>query len=199
MLLRTSCVDAPLVCCTPVFSRAISRQSASRSSGRSAGCSVRCGARDRRRRHDLGQFVDTASDIERCADLLRRQSLDAGLARRAGDPMVGQGLRQALRRSAFKEAAAHLGKAIELADKLAVTVPSTTTASDRLRLQTTLGNALIWARGYQAPETSAACARAHELKRAPARISRASMASARRLRPRYAQRRSASAAPAADS
>jgi hypothetical protein len=70
---------------------------------------------------------------------------------------------QALRRSAFKEAAAHLGKAIELADKLAATAPSAATASSRLRLQTSLGNALIWARGYHAPETAAAFARAREL------------------------------------
>jgi hypothetical protein len=34
---------------------------------------------------------------------------------------------------------------------------------DRLRLQTSLGNALFWAKGYQAPETSAAFARAREL------------------------------------
>jgi predicted ATPase len=74
---------------------------------------------------------------------------------RAGD--------QALRRSAFKEAAAHLGKAIELADKLAAMAPSAASGSSRLRLQTSLGNALIWARGYQAPETSAAFARAREL------------------------------------
>jgi predicted ATPase len=33
----------------------------------------------------------------------------------------------------------------------------------RLHLQTSLGNALIWAKGYQAPETSAAFARAREL------------------------------------
>jgi len=70
---------------------------------------------------------------------------------------------QALRRSAFKEAAAHLGKAIELADKLAATAPSAAPASSRLRLQTSLGNALIWAKGQQAPETSAAFARAREL------------------------------------
>src|SRR5262249_28275623 len=54
---------------------------------------------------------------------------------------------QALRRSAFKEAAAHLGKAIELADKLAATAPSTATGSTRLHLQTSLGNAMIWAKG----------------------------------------------------
>jgi predicted ATPase len=70
---------------------------------------------------------------------------------------------RALRRSAFKEAAAHLGKAIELADKLAATAPSAAPASDRLRLQTSLGNALLWAKGYGAPETSAAFARAREL------------------------------------
>ena len=70
---------------------------------------------------------------------------------------------QALRRSAFKEAAAHLGKAIELADKLAATAPSAAPGSDRLRLQTSLGNALIWAKGHHAPETAAAFARAREL------------------------------------
>jgi predicted ATPase len=70
---------------------------------------------------------------------------------------------QALRHSAFKEAAAHLAKAIELADKLAATAPSTAPGSNRLRLQTSLGNALMWAKGSAAPETSAAFARAREL------------------------------------
>jgi class 3 adenylate cyclase/predicted ATPase len=70
---------------------------------------------------------------------------------------------QALRRSAFKEAAAHLGKAIELADKLAATATSAATASTRLHLQTSLGNALIWTKGHQALETAEAFARAREL------------------------------------
>jgi len=74
---------------------------------------------------------------------------------RAGD--------QAVRRSAFKEAAAHLGKAIELADKLAATAPRAAAGIDRLHLQTSLGNALIWSKGHQAPEASAAFARAREL------------------------------------
>jgi predicted ATPase len=65
--------------------------------------------------------------------------------------------------SAFKEAAAHLGKAIELADKLAATTPSAAPRIDRLHLQTSLGNALFWAKGYAAPETTAAFARAREL------------------------------------
>jgi len=47
-----------------------------------------------------------------------------------------------------------------LADKLAGTAPSAAPGIDRLRLQTSLGNALIWANGYHAPETAAAFARA---------------------------------------
>ena len=53
---------------------------------------------------------------------------------------------QALRRSAFKEATAHLGKAIEMADKAAGAAAQQ--GSDRLRLQISYGNALISARGY---------------------------------------------------
>jgi predicted ATPase len=68
-----------------------------------------------------------------------------------------------LRRSAFREAAAHLGKAIELADKLAATAPRAASGSSWLHIQTSLGNALIWAKGYQATETRAAFARAREL------------------------------------
>jgi predicted ATPase len=70
---------------------------------------------------------------------------------------------QALRRSAFKEAAAHLDKAIELADKLAAAAPSGATGGSRLRLQTSLGSALMWTKGLTAPETSAAFTRAREL------------------------------------
>ena len=71
---------------------------------------------------------------------------------------------QALRRSAFKEATAHLGKAIEMADKMAQTAHvNATQGGDRLRLQISYGNALISARGYGAQETTAAFARAREL------------------------------------
>ena len=95
-------------------------------------------------------------------ELVAHHLTQAGLA----EPAIewwGKAGDQALRRSAFKEAAAHLGKAIELVDKLAATAPSAAPASDRLQLQTNLGNALIWARGHQAPETRAAFARAQEL------------------------------------
>ena len=109
-----------------------------------------------------GEFAAVAAaEPELVAHHLTQDGLDETAIEwwgRAGD--------QAVRRSAFKEAAAHLGKAIELADKLtasAGTPPSDASGSNRLRLQTSLGNALIWAKGHQAPETSAAFARAREL------------------------------------
>jgi class 3 adenylate cyclase/predicted ATPase len=76
---------------------------------------------------------------------------------------------QALRRSAFQEAIAHLGKAIEMADKAGegaprpAIVPSTASPGQRLKLQTSYGQAMMHARGYSAPETTAAFARAREL------------------------------------
>jgi len=73
---------------------------------------------------------------------------------------------QALRRSAFQEAIAHLGKAIEMADKIEGATAQIATArrgGDRLRLQISYGNALISARGYGAQETTAAFAHAREL------------------------------------
>ena len=72
---------------------------------------------------------------------------------------------QALRRSAFQEAIAHLGKAIEMADTQsgneAAALPAA--ASPRLKLQTSLGQAMIHGRGYSAPETRAAFSRARGL------------------------------------
>jgi class 3 adenylate cyclase/predicted ATPase len=74
---------------------------------------------------------------------------------------------QALRRSAFQEAISHLGKAIEMADKAgegasANATPSAS-ANQRLKLQTDLGKALMWSRGFGAEETKAAFIRAREL------------------------------------
>src|SRR5262249_47579827 len=106
-----------------------------------------------------GEFA--AAEPELVAHHLTQAGLDGPATEwwgKAGD--------QALRRSAFKEAVAHLGKAIELADKLAESVgsaPRVASGRRRLLLQTSLGNALIWAKGHQAPETSAAFARAREL------------------------------------
>jgi class 3 adenylate cyclase/predicted ATPase len=74
---------------------------------------------------------------------------------------------QALRRSAFQEAIAHLGKAIEMADAAATSGPGAPAkpplSADRVRLQTSYGQALIWTKGYEAQETTAAFARAVEL------------------------------------
>jgi class 3 adenylate cyclase/tetratricopeptide (TPR) repeat protein len=74
---------------------------------------------------------------------------------------------QALRRFAFREAVSHLGKAIEMADKTGEGTSTAATASAsanrRLKIQTDLGKALMWSRGFGAQETKAAFIRAREL------------------------------------
>ena len=88
---------------------------------------------------------------------------DAGLAidwwGRAGE--------RALRRSAFKEAIAHLGQAITMADKLEAEPrklerTDATLSDRRLKLHTDYGHAVMWLRGFAADEMSAAYARAAE-------------------------------------
>jgi predicted ATPase len=122
----------------------------------------------RSRRQILHREIADALRAEFAATAAAEPELVAHHLTQAGldEPAIewwGKAGDQALRRSAFKEAVAHLGKAIELADKSATTAPSTAPDSNRLHLQTSLGNALIWAKGYPAPETSAAFARAREL------------------------------------
>ena len=75
---------------------------------------------------------------------------------------------QALRRSAFQEAIAHLGKAIAMADKAEGAAPrhgigDAAAAGQRLKLQTDYGQAVMYAKGFAAEETKAAFARATEL------------------------------------
>ena len=122
----------------------------------------------RSRRQILHREIADALRAEFAASAAAEPELVAHHLTQAGldEPAIewwGKAGDQALRRSAFKEAVAHLGKAIELADKLAAAAPSTAPDSNRLHLQTSLGNALIWAKGRQSPETSAAFARAREL------------------------------------
>ena len=79
----------------------------------------------------------------------------------------GKAGEQALRRSAFQEAIAHLGTAIEMADKAGATAWRATAGAaapnQRLtQLHVTYGNALIAARGFGAPETTEAFAKARE-------------------------------------
>jgi class 3 adenylate cyclase/predicted ATPase len=75
---------------------------------------------------------------------------------------------QALRRSAFQEAIAHLGKAIAMADKAgAASAPrapaSIASASQRLKLQTNLGRAIMYSRGFASDESKTAFTRAGTL------------------------------------
>ena len=84
---------------------------------------------------------------------------------------------QALRRSAFQEAIAHLGKAIAMADKTATaaaltTVPETD-ASLRVKLQKDYTQAVLWSKGWAADETKAA------FERTDALATRAEMPAAR--------------------
>jgi hypothetical protein len=68
----------------------------------------------------------------------------------------------ALRRSAFQEAIAHLGKAIAMADEAEGGGGADSRSGQRQHLHTAYGNALIAARGHGAPETTEAFARARE-------------------------------------
>jgi len=74
----------------------------------------------------------------------------------------------ALRRSAYKEAIAHLGRAIAMAEKVAraTTQQGGTGVSSRLlKLHTDYGHAAMWLKGFAADEMGAAYARASELAR----------------------------------
>jgi predicted ATPase len=111
----------------------------------------------------VGQPVRAAAEPEVVAHHFTEAGLDDLAIEwwgKAGD--------QALRRSAFQEAIAHLGKAIAMADKAgdASTPPAkaaTVSASQRLKLQTSLGQAMMWSRGYASDESKTAFARARAL------------------------------------
>ena len=79
----------------------------------------------------------------------------------------GKAGEQALRRSAFQEAIAHLGKAIAMADKggaaSRTAAGDAAASSQRLKLQTDYGQAVMYSKGFAAEETKAAFARATEL------------------------------------
>ena len=74
---------------------------------------------------------------------------------------------QALRRSAFQEAIAHLGKAIEMADRAGATArrgaEDVATSSQRMKLHSDYSQAMMWSKGFAAEETKAALARAANL------------------------------------
>ena len=87
---------------------------------------------------------------------------------------------QALRRSAFQEAIAHLGKAIAMADKEVVGSVATVPEQSRLKLQTDYAQALVWSKGFAADETRAAFERSRRSRNA-SRTSRRAVS--RTLRP----------------
>jgi class 3 adenylate cyclase/predicted ATPase len=79
----------------------------------------------------------------------------------------------ALSRSAYKEAVAHLGKAIAMAEKaqratVQRSVEDTDLSSRLLKLHTDYGHAAMWLKGFAADEMGAAYARARELAARPA-------------------------------
>ena len=111
------------------------------------------------------RFADTAAAEP---EALAHHFTQAGLTDAAIE-WWGKAGDQALRRSAFQEAIAHLGKAIEMADKgvegapPAAATPATASVGQRLKLQTSYGQALMWSKGYASVETKAAVSRAKEL------------------------------------
>jgi class 3 adenylate cyclase/predicted ATPase len=77
---------------------------------------------------------------------------------------------EALHRSAFKEAKAHLGRAIAMADESEREAPEheardPALSDRRLRLHTAYGHAAMWLKGFAADEMSAAYARASQFAR----------------------------------
>jgi predicted ATPase len=108
-------------------------------------------------------FADTAAGEP---EVLAHHFMQAGLTDAAIE-WWGKAGDQALRRSAFQEAISHLGKAIEMADKTGEGASTAAAASAstnrRLKMQTDLGKALLWSRGFGAEESRAAFIRAREL------------------------------------
>ena len=102
-----------------------------------------------------------ADIVEAEPELLAHHFTEAGLARTAIE-YWGRAGDLALYRSAFKEAIAHLGKAIEMTEALAGAGEAGQTGG-KLKLHVAYAHAMIAAHGHGAPETVAAFVRAHEL------------------------------------
>jgi len=107
-------------------------------------------------------------------ELLAHHFTQAGLSEPAIE-FWGKAGDLALRRSAFKEAIAHLGKAIEIDDKLSGDANAKPQGGGRLRLQIAYASAYLHSQGPGAPQTTVAFARAKEIaasiENAPERLS----------------------------
>src|SRR5262249_25562265 len=109
------------------------------------------------------RFPDTAAAEP---EVLAHHFTQAGLTDTAIE-WWGNAGGQALRRSAFPEAISPLRKALQMADKTSegrsAGATPTASANQRLKLQTDLGKALMWSRGFGAEESKVAFIRAREL------------------------------------
>ncbi|HME83344.1 MAG TPA: AAA family ATPase, partial [Roseiarcus sp.] len=110
------------------------------------------------------KFADV---VEAEPELLAHHFTQAGLTAPAIE-YWGKAGDLALRRSAFKEAIAHLGKAIEMTEAGGGSAQprdaaATASASQRLKLQTDYGQAMTLLRGFGSEESKAAFTRAREL------------------------------------
>src|SRR5208337_4339257 len=115
----------------------------------------------KRRRQALHRrAAEVLRDLEAEPEAIAHHFTQAGLDDLAIE-WWGKAGDQALRRSAFQEAIAHLGKAIEMADK-AGGGQAAGVSGQQLHMHVAYGNALIAARGHGAPETTAAFAHAHD-------------------------------------
>ena len=103
-----------------------------------------------------------ADIVEAEPELLAHHFTQAGLAETAIE-YWGKAGDLALYRSAFKEAIAHLGKAIEMTESARRAPARSIRPAERLKLHVAYGHAMIAAHGHGAPETVAAFVRAHEL------------------------------------
>ena len=102
-----------------------------------------------------------ADIVEAEPELLAHHFTEAGLTKTAIE-YWGKAGDLALYRSAFKEAIAHLGKAIEMTEALAG-AGEADQSGGKLKLHVAYAHAMIAAHGHGAPETVAAFVRAHEL------------------------------------
>ncbi|HZZ22599.1 MAG TPA: AAA family ATPase [Roseiarcus sp.] len=114
-------------------------------------------------RHAAEALIDANGEPEAVA----RHYTQAGLDDLAIE-WWGKAGDEALRRAAFKEATAHLGKAIAMVDKAKMGTsrggsPDAAISSRVLKLHTDYGHAVMWSKGFAADETNAAYARVGEL------------------------------------
>jgi predicted ATPase len=101
------------------------------------------------------RFADNAA-VE--PEVLAHHFTQAGLTDAAIE-WWGKAGDKSLRRSAFQEAISHLSKAIEIADKAAESTQGAdspaSSAGRRVKLQTSLGQALMWGKGFGSEESKA--------------------------------------------